>query len=109
MLSLEEVKSKADAKAQRRAVELQIVAAMPADSSGLEIVAALRQTPGTVTANQQAANDRAKHRRVAKGQANKAKFEAKVALRRAAKEQVRQDAADAKAARFAAVVAATVW
>jgi len=109
MLSLEELKSKAEAKARRRAVELQIVAAMPADSSGLEIMAALRQKPGTVTANQQAAKDRAKHKRVAKGQANKAKFEAKVALRRAGKEQARQDVADAKAAQFAAVVAATVW
>ena len=100
---------RATAKAARQDMALAVLAALPADASGRQIVAAMRQKPGTLSANQQAARDRAKDKRAAKGRANQARFEAKVAVRRAAKEQVRQDAANVKAAQFAAVVAATVW
>lgn len=109
MLSVKEAEEKAVAKAQRQAVVRQVLATLPAEASGREIVAAMRRAAGSVPANQQAAQDRAKAKRVAQGKANLAKFEAKVAQRRAAKEAAKQARKQAKADEFAAVVAATVW
>ena len=109
LVELQALQAKAEARAARRALERQVLASLPPDASGREIVAARRLLGGTVSANQQAAKDRAKQRRIEKGKANQAKFEAKVAARRAAKETLKQDALQAKAAQFAAVVAATAW
>ena len=104
---------RATARAARQDTARRVLAALPADASGRQIVAAMRQKSGTLSANQQAAKDRAKQRRIAVGQANKIKHEAKVVKRRAVKEARRetrkQDVLQAKAAQFAAVVAATVW
>lgn len=100
---------RAAAKAQREARAYEVMDALPAGASGRQIIGALRQASGTTSTRQQAASDRAKQKRVTKGQANKAKFEAKVAQRRAAKEAAKAAGALAKAAQLAAVIAATVW
>lgn len=104
---------RAQAKIEREVFALQVMASLPADASGREIIAALRQKDGTLSAAQQAAKDRAKQKRAAKGRANKAKAEAKTLRYRAAKEEAKQQQiqakADAAAAQLAAVIAATVW
>lgn len=100
---------RAAAKAERQKIAMDVMAQLPADASGREIVAALRKTKGTISANQESAKERAKQRRMERGRANQLKHEAKVRARRATKEMAKDLTAYAKAAQLAAVVATTVW